>query len=75
MDRGAAAGAENRFDADPQFHGRDGRRVASGHDDRSFLAGLPPLEAAKYQIMIMFLLAGATAFGVVIAGVGSVLLL
>ena len=39
------------------------------------LAGLPPLEAAKYQIMIMFLLAGATAFGVVIAGVGSVLLL
>ena len=39
------------------------------------LAGLPPLEAAKYQIMIMFVLAGATAFGVVIAGVGSVLLL
>lgn len=39
------------------------------------LGGVPPVEAAKYQIMIMFLLAGATALGVVIAGIGSVFLL
>jgi putative ABC transport system permease protein len=38
------------------------------------LAGTDPVEATKYQIMIMFLLAGATAAGVVLAGIGAVLL-
>jgi UDP-glucose/iron transport system permease protein len=39
------------------------------------LAGLDPIEATKYQIMIMFLIAGATALGVVLAGYGTVTLL
>lgn len=39
------------------------------------LAGVDPIEATKYQILIMFLLAGATALGVVIASFGGVLLL
>lgn len=39
------------------------------------LSGVDPVEAAKYQIMIMFVLAGATAVGVVTAGVGGLSLL
>lgn len=39
------------------------------------LAGADPVEAAKYQIMIMFVIAGATALSVVIAGLGAVALL
>ena len=39
------------------------------------LAGVDPIEATKYQIMIMFLIAGATALGVVIAGYAGVLLI
>ena len=39
------------------------------------LAGADPVEATKYQILIMFLLAGATAAGVVMAGIGAVLLI
>jgi putative ABC transport system permease protein len=39
------------------------------------LAGLDPVEAAKYQIMIMFLIAGATGLSVVLAGFGAVVLL
>lgn len=31
------------------------------------LAGTPPMEAVKYQILIMFLITGATGFGVLIA--------
>ncbi len=31
------------------------------------LAGSPPMEAVKYQILIMFLITGATGFGVLIA--------
>ncbi|MCK5168000.1 MAG: ABC transporter permease, partial [Rhodospirillaceae bacterium] len=31
------------------------------------LAGVDPTQAVKYQIMIMFLLAGATAIGVLMA--------
>ncbi|WP_227753612.1 MULTISPECIES: ABC transporter permease [Ramlibacter] len=27
------------------------------------LAGMPPFEAAKYQVLVLFLLAGATGFG------------
>ena len=38
------------------------------------LAGVDPIEATKYQIMIMFLIAGSTALGVVIAGYASVLI-
>lgn len=39
------------------------------------LAGLDPVEATKYQIMIMFVIAGATALGVVIAGYSCVLMI
>jgi putative ABC transport system permease protein len=31
------------------------------------LAGSPPLEAVKYQILIMFLIAGGTGFGTLAA--------
>ena len=36
------------------------------------LAGAEPLEAAKYQIMILFLIAGATGLAVAGAGIGAV---
>jgi putative ABC transport system permease protein len=39
------------------------------------LAGIEPVSAAKYQVMIMFLIAGATCMSVVAAGIGAVLLL
>lgn len=39
------------------------------------LSGADPVEAAKYQIMIMFILSGATALAVVLAGIGGVWLL
>jgi putative ABC transport system permease protein len=39
------------------------------------LAGIDPVSAAKYQVMIMFLIAGATGIAVVAAGLGAVLLL
>lgn len=39
------------------------------------LAGVDPIEATKYQILIMFLLAGSTALGVLIATFGGVLLI
>jgi len=39
------------------------------------IAGVDPIEAAKYQIVIMFVLAGAVAVAAVAAGLGSVLLL
>jgi putative ABC transport system permease protein len=39
------------------------------------LAGTDPAEAAKYQIMIMFVLGGAAGLGALIAGLGGVLLL
>jgi putative ABC transport system permease protein len=31
------------------------------------LAGTPPLEAVKYQILVMFLIAGGTGFGTMVA--------
>jgi putative ABC transport system permease protein len=31
------------------------------------LAGTPPVEAVKYQILVMFLIAGGTGFGTVVA--------
>ena len=39
------------------------------------LSGADPVEAAKYQLLIMFLIAGATGLGVLGAGVGGVYLL
>jgi putative ABC transport system permease protein len=39
------------------------------------LAGIEPIAAAKYQVMIMFLIAGATGMAVVVAGIGAVMLL
>lgn len=36
------------------------------------LAGVSPVQAAKYQIMIMFLIAGATGLAVVLAGLGAI---
>ncbi len=39
------------------------------------LSGVDPVSAAKYQVMIMFLISGATGLAVVAAGLGAVLLL
>jgi len=39
------------------------------------LAGVDPVEAAKYQIMIMFVLAGSVALAAALAALGAVLLL
>lgn len=39
------------------------------------LAGVDPIDAAKYQILIMFLVAGATALSVFAAGIGAIYLL
>jgi len=39
------------------------------------LAGVDPVEAAKYQVMILFLVAGSTGMAVVAAGLGAVLLI
>jgi putative ABC transport system permease protein len=39
------------------------------------LAGADPIEAAKYQVLIMFLIASATALGSFLAGLAGVLLL
>lgn len=39
------------------------------------LAGVAPVEAAKYQVLIMFLIAGATALGAVCAGLSAIILL
>lgn len=39
------------------------------------LAGADPLEAAKYQIMILFVIAGSTALAVIATALGGVLLL
>jgi putative ABC transport system permease protein len=39
------------------------------------LAGIDPVEAAKYQIMIMFLIAGATSIAVLAGGIAAVHLL
>jgi putative ABC transport system permease protein len=38
------------------------------------LAGIDPVSAAKYQVMIMFLIAGSTSLAVVAAGLGAVAL-
>jgi putative ABC transport system permease protein len=39
------------------------------------LAGVDPVEATKYQILIMFLIAGGTALGALIAVLGGARLL
>ncbi len=39
------------------------------------LAGIDPVDAAKYQVVIMFLIASATALGSFFGGVGALLLL
>ena len=39
------------------------------------LSGVDPVEATKYQLLIMFLIAGGTAFGVLMASFGGVYLL
>ena len=39
------------------------------------LSGVDPVEAAKYQVMIMFAIAGSTALAVMAAVVGGVFLL
>jgi putative ABC transport system permease protein len=36
------------------------------------LGGMPPVEAVKYQILVMFLIAGGTGFGAVAAVLGGV---
>jgi len=39
------------------------------------LAGIDPIEAAKYQVLIMFLIASATALGSFFGGLGAIMLL
>jgi putative ABC transport system permease protein len=39
------------------------------------LAGIDPVSAAKYQVMILFLIAGSTGLAVVATGLGAVLLI
>jgi putative ABC transport system permease protein len=39
------------------------------------LAGAEPIEATKYQIVIMFVLSGATSLGVTVAAIAGVYLL
>lgn len=39
------------------------------------IAGIDPVEAAKYQVMILCVIAGVTALGTLLAGVGALLLL
>jgi len=39
------------------------------------MAGVNPVDAAKYQVMILLLISGATALSVLVAGLGAVLLL
>jgi putative ABC transport system permease protein len=39
------------------------------------VSGVDPIEATKYQLLVMFLIAGSTALGVLGAGLGGVLLL
>ncbi|MEL7048483.1 MAG: ABC transporter permease, partial [Pseudomonadota bacterium] len=39
------------------------------------LAGADPVDATKYQILIMFAIAGSTALGVLLAGLGTLYLL
>jgi putative ABC transport system permease protein len=39
------------------------------------LAGADPVDAAKYQVLIMFLIASATALGAFCTGIGAVYLL
>jgi putative ABC transport system permease protein len=39
------------------------------------LAGADPFEAAKYQMLILLVLAGASTLGVLAAGLGGVMLL
>ncbi len=39
------------------------------------LAGVEPVEAAKYQVIIMFLLSAGTAIGVMMAAIGGVWLI
>jgi putative ABC transport system permease protein len=39
------------------------------------LAGVPPLEAVKYQLLVMFLIAGGTGLGAVTAVMSGVRLL
>ncbi len=39
------------------------------------LSGVDPVDAAKYQILIMFLIAGSTALGILLAALGGVHLL
>ncbi len=39
------------------------------------IAGADPVEATKYQVMIMFVLAGASALAALLAGLGAIFLL
>ena len=39
------------------------------------LAGVEPMDAAKYQIMILFVIAGSTALAVIATALGAVRLL
>ncbi len=66
----ARRGRARRHDADAESDGRGRRRGPARHDDRQVLAGQSPLQAVRYQIVIMFLIAASSALGTV----GAVLL-
>jgi hypothetical protein len=48
------------------------RGLSARHDDPQIVGGVPPAEAVKYQILVMFLIAGGTGLGAVTAVLGGV---
>jgi hypothetical protein len=50
---------------DDQLHDGHRDRQLAGHDDRQLLSGVNPMDAVKYQIVILFLIASGTALGTV----------
>ena len=64
--------ASQRADADHQFDGRYRAGFLPGMMTGQILSGVTPAEAVKYQILVMFLIAGGTGFGAVAAVLGGV---
>ena len=65
---GRARGAAKRFDAHDQWHGAIGLVSLPGMMTGQILAGVEPVDAVKYPLMIMFLIASGTGLGT-LAGV------
>ena len=69
---GNARCAAQCADADHQFHVRYRPGVSARDDDGADPQRSTPVEAVKYQILVMFLIAGGTGFGAVAAVLGGV---